>query len=127
MEVEVEPQAEVGQGLFDLGQRLAAEVLGLEQLVLALLDELVDLLDPGRAQAVVGPDRELQVLDRLGQDVDLAHVRDLVLGRDRLLLQRLVDDVQEDDQVVAHDLGRLGQGLDGATAPVVQISRVRFS
>ena len=93
MEVQAQAQVEVGQGFLDLGQRFPAEVLGLEQLILALPDELVDPLDAGLFQAVRGPDRKLEVLDGLEEDVELGDVRDLLLGDDRLLLQRLVDDV----------------------------------
>ena len=71
MKFQTQSQAQLGQGLLDLGQRLAAEILRLQQLVLGLQDELVDLFDAGGLQAVVGPDGQLQMLNGLGKDIDL--------------------------------------------------------
>src|SRR4030095_6955161 len=49
-----------------LVQRLAAEVLGLEHLLLGLLDELADVLDVGVLEAVRRADRALAVVRRRG-------------------------------------------------------------
>src|SRR6185437_5588427 len=57
-------QAHLRQDLLDLVERLAAEVLRLQHLVLALLDELADGLDIGVLQAVVRAHAQLQLLDR---------------------------------------------------------------
>ena len=52
------------QDLLDLVERLAAEVLGLEHLLLGPLHQLADVLDVGVLQAVRRAHRELELVDR---------------------------------------------------------------
>src|SRR3954470_22043163 len=52
------------EDLFDLLERLAAEVLGLQHVLLDALHQLADERDVGVLQAVGRADRELQLVDR---------------------------------------------------------------
>src|ERR1700687_2088868 len=57
-------EAHLRQNLLDLIQRLAAEVLGLQDLGFSLLDEFADRGDIGILQAVVAANRELKLFNR---------------------------------------------------------------
>src|SRR5450830_710335 len=63
----LERQAELGKLLLDLGDRLRTEVADVEEVGLAARYELAHRVDPLALEAVVGPDRQLQVLDRQGE------------------------------------------------------------
>src|SRR5690606_1909713 len=54
---------ELDELLLDLGDRLRAEVADVEQVLLAASDELTHGVDALALEAVVGADRELQLLD----------------------------------------------------------------
>src|SRR5204863_8584305 len=72
LELHAEGEAFRGEHFLDLVERLAAQVRGLEQLVLGALDEVADVVDVLGLQAVGRAHRELEVVDRLQQDrVDL--------------------------------------------------------
>src|SRR5262245_36006851 len=60
-------EAHLGEDLFDLVERLAAEILGFEHLALALLHQLTDILDIGVLQAVSGTNRKFELVDPLAQ------------------------------------------------------------
>src|SRR6266702_2712941 len=63
----LERQRHVGQLLLDLFDRLGAEVADVQQVLLAAGDKLADRVDALALEAVVGADREVQLLDRQGQ------------------------------------------------------------
>src|SRR5688572_8343648 len=65
IEPHAKAQAHAVQDLLDLVERLAAEVLGLQHLGLGLLHELANGPDVRVLEAVVGADRELELLDAL--------------------------------------------------------------
>src|SRR5256886_16137230 len=60
-------EAHLHQYIFDLVERLAAEVLSLQHFVFALLDELTDGLDVRILQAIVRAHGKLELLDRTVQ------------------------------------------------------------
>src|SRR5262249_47336158 len=114
VELHAQAQPHPGQDLLDLVERLPAEVLGLEHVRLGLLHELADGADVRVLEAVVGADGELHLVDAL---VELVHPRfalgvrafaDLALG---LLVVFL--EVDEDREVVLHELGREAHGVAG--------------
>src|SRR4051794_4605709 len=61
LELHAEREALGGEDFLDLVQRLAAEVRGLQQLVLGALDEVAYVVDVLRLQAVGRAHRELEV------------------------------------------------------------------
>src|SRR4051795_9803658 len=63
----LELEVELGELLADLVERGHAEVLALHQLVAGVHDQLADGLDAELGHALAGPDREVEVADRLGQ------------------------------------------------------------
>ena len=63
VEPHAEGQAHLGEDRLDLVERLLAEVLGLEELGLALLHEVGDRPDVGRLETVVRADRQLELVD----------------------------------------------------------------
>src|SRR6516165_7178730 len=78
--VELHAQAEthLHQYVLDLVERLAAEVLGLQHFVLALLHELADGLDISVLQAVIASYGKLQLLDRAIQVFEPRIVNDVL-------------------------------------------------
>src|SRR5262249_51370995 len=80
-----ESEPHLVQDLLDLVQRLATEVLGLEHLLLGLLDELAEITDVGVLEAVRGAHAEFQILDRPVEVlVDGGLAAGLTLGATRL-------------------------------------------
>src|ERR671914_8312 len=65
VEAHAEAQTHALEDFLDLVERLAAEVLRLQHLGLGLLHQLANRPDVRVLQAVVGADRELQLLDAL--------------------------------------------------------------
>src|SRR5689334_20457191 len=65
VDTHAEAQPHRVQDLLDLVQALAPEVLRLEHLPFALLHKLANRTDVRVLEAVVGADRELELLDRL--------------------------------------------------------------
>src|SRR5581483_1804773 len=108
------------QDLLDLVQRLAAEVLGLQHLVLSLLDELADGLDIGVLQAVVAAHGELKLLDG-AIEVLVADFRLALLFSGRRL--QLLLEVDKDIHVVFQQLRGESDGVsrgDRAVGPDFQ-------
>src|SRR5262249_5017825 len=87
VDLHAQRQAHVREDLFDLLQRLTAEVLGLEHVLLGPLNELADERDVRVLEAVRRANRELELLDRA----------------EEVLVQRLV--VADADRRVARLLG----------------------
>src|SRR6188768_3762639 len=63
----LERQAELGELLLDLRDGLRTEVADVQEVGLAARDELAHRVDALTLEAVVGADRQLQVLDRQRQ------------------------------------------------------------
>src|SRR5690606_3476918 len=68
LELHAERKATLGEDFLDLGERLLAQVRGLEQLDLGLLDQVADVVDALGLQAVGRTHRQLEVVDRTQQD-----------------------------------------------------------
>src|SRR4051812_3234528 len=68
LELHAERQAARGEHFLDLVQRFAAEVRRLQQLRLAALDQVADVIDVLGLQAVGGAHGELQVVHRSQED-----------------------------------------------------------
>src|SRR5262249_11129425 len=81
VELHSQSESHTGQNVFDFVQRLAPEILGLQHLGFALLDQITDGLDVRVLQTIVGTDRKLKLINRF--------VEMLVVRRDRLLHDRL--------------------------------------
>src|SRR3989442_11423484 len=96
----LEPHAErephLVEELLDLVQRLAAEVLGLEHLLLALLHQLADVLDVRVLEAVGRAHRELEVVDRAVEGLVLRRLAPLaaLTHRRRWLLLEVHEDAE---------------------------------
>src|SRR4029077_20420660 len=67
VELHSQREAHLHQYIFDLVERLTAEVFGLQHFVLALLDELADGLDVCVLQAIIGAYGELELFNRAVQ------------------------------------------------------------
>ena len=102
IEPHAEAQTHARQDLFDLVQRLPAEVLRLQHLPFGLLHELADGSDIRVLQAVVRPHGELQLLDALVEV--LVERRARLVGRGVLLQIADLLEVDEDVQVIANQL-----------------------
>src|SRR5438552_3220481 len=106
----LEPHAErephLVEELLDLVQRLAAEVLGLEHLLLALLHQLADVLDVRVLEAVGRAHRELEVVDRAVEGLVLRRLAPLAALTHRR--RRLLLEVHEDAELLLEDARRLG-------------------
>src|SRR6185503_15876835 len=96
-----EREAHVLEDLFDLLERLAAEVLRLEHVLLRPLNELTDEGDVRVLEAVRRTNRELELVDRAEEVL----VERLVLGRalDVASLLGLLE-VDEDRELLLEDL-----------------------
>src|ERR1700674_5166558 len=64
VEFHAQREAHLHQYIFDLVERFAAEVFGLQHFVLALLHEFADLYYVGAHHAIVGADDELDLSTR---------------------------------------------------------------
>src|SRR6185369_12338976 len=95
-------QAELLELELDLIDRLLPEVADVHQLGLRLLDHVADGVDALALQAVVGADRQVQLLDR-----DLVVARELVgLGRTHRHALRLGQVGEQVDQLEQRAAGR---------------------
>src|SRR5262249_6814329 len=105
--VQAPPQREpdLTEDGLDLVERLLPEVLGLQKLGLALLDEVGDGPDVRGLEAVVGPDRQLQLVDRPEQV--LVQLDGRRLGRYLLLGLEPGREATEEVEVILQDQGRL--------------------
>src|SRR4051812_15916958 len=98
----LERQAQAGQLDLDLVDRLRTEVADVEQVGLAAPDELTHGVDALALEAVVRPDREVEVLDRHRERGDVGD-----LGRRRAdvdalgLVVQLAEEAEQLDQRVA--------------------------
>src|SRR6266436_4421990 len=117
VELHSQREAHLHQYILDLVERLAAEVLGLQHFVFALLDELADGLDVRVLQAIVGAHGKLELLDGAIQMLEARIVGDVLRrfdGLDRLF------EVDEDAHVILHQLGGEADGVlrgNGAVGP----------
>src|SRR5438067_4208473 len=106
----LEPHAErephLVEELLDLVQRLAAEVLGFEHLLLASLLQLADVLDVRVLETVGRAHRELEVVDRAVEGLVLRRLVPLAALTHRR--RRLLLEVHEDAELLLEDAGRLG-------------------
>src|SRR5262249_41936432 len=102
VDLHAEGKSHVREDLFDLLQRLAAEVLRLEHVLLGALHQLADERDVRVLQAVRRPDAELELLDRAEEVL----VQRLVVADGRLVarLLRLLE-VDPDRELLLEDLG----------------------
>src|SRR5882672_8645662 len=110
-------EAHLHQYIFDLVERLAAEVFGLQHFVFALLDELANGLDVRVLQAVIGTHGKLKLFDGAVQVLEARIVSDVL--RRFGGLYRLFE-VDEDAHVVLHQLGGQADGVlrgDRAVGP----------
>src|SRR6267154_4127754 len=110
-------EAHLHQYIFDLVERLAAEVFGLQHFIFALLDELANGLDIGVLQAVVGAHGKLELLDGAVQVLKARIVGDILRGFDGI---HGLFEVDEDAHVVFHKLGGEADGVlrrDRAVGP----------
>src|SRR6266853_630306 len=64
LELHAEGEAARGKNFLDLVERLAAQVRGLQELGLAALDQIADVIDVLGLEAVGGAHGELEVVDR---------------------------------------------------------------
>src|SRR5512140_1404256 len=113
-----ERQTQAGENVFDLVERLAAEVLGGEHLALGPLHQIAQSADVGVLEAVRGADGEVELLDRLGKHLRQARV-DFRSGNLFDLLTAGLDGA-EDAQVIAEELGSQAEGFlggDGGVGP----------
>src|SRR5438132_13051120 len=87
VELHAQREAHLHQYIFDFVERLAAEVLGLQHFVFALLYKLADGLDVRVLQAIVGAHGKLKLLNRTVQMLESRVVGDVLRrfhGLDRL-------------------------------------------
>src|SRR5918993_3513209 len=68
LELHAQGQAARGEHFLDFVERLAAQVRGLEQLVLGALDQVTDVIDVFGLQAVGGAHGELELVHRAQQN-----------------------------------------------------------
>src|SRR5262245_43497841 len=99
LEPHPEREPHLVQELLDLVQRLPAEVLRLQHLLLGLLHELADVLDVGILQAVGRADRELEVVDRTEEVLVQRDLAPFLASRRR----RLLFEVDEDPELLLEE------------------------
>src|SRR5262245_47160678 len=101
----IDPHAEAQphrvQDFLDLVQTLPAEVLGFEHLALSLLNQLANRPDVRVLEAVVGPDRELELFNAL-VEILVADARTGLVDRRFGLLFAAFLEIDEDVQMVAN-------------------------
>src|SRR5271165_490535 len=117
IELHAQREAHLHQYIFDLVERFAAEVFGLQHFVLALLHEFADGLDIGVLQAVVGTHGKFQLFHRTIQIFE-ARIVDRIL-QDLHVVHRLFK-VDEDAHMVFDEFGGQTDGIlrgDRAVGP----------
>src|SRR5215469_10981951 len=120
----LERQPHVGQLLLDLLDRLGAEVADVQQILLAAGDKLADGVDALALEAVVGPDGEIELLDRQRQVRGQRGVRGRRADVDTLGIQvQLPGQAEQLDQSLARARDRIarahrGLGLNVDDQPV---------
>src|ERR1700731_397970 len=117
VELHAQREAHLHQYIFDLVERFAAEVLGLQHFIFALLDEFANGLDVGVLQAVVGTHGKLEFFNGAVQVLEARIVRGVLRSFDGL--HRLFK-VDEDAHVVLDQLGGEANGIlrrDRAVGP----------
>src|SRR2546430_2254091 len=117
VELHAQREAHLHQYIFDLVERFAAEVLGLQHFIFALLDELANGLDIGVLQAVVGTNGKLELFNGTVQVLETRIVGDVLRRFDAL--NRLFK-VDEDAHVVLDQFGGEADGVlrrDRAVGP----------
>src|SRR5882762_9829063 len=117
VELHAQAEAHLGQYIFDFIERLAAEVLGLQHFVFALLHEFANGLNIRVLQAVVRADGKLQFFHRAVQVFEARVIGDFSwqLGHFRRLFK-----IDEDAHVILDQLGREANGVlrsDSAVGP----------
>src|SRR5690606_15767689 len=112
LELHAERKAALGEDFLDLGERLLAQVRGLEQLHFGLLDQVADVVDALGLEAVGRTHGQLQIVDRTQQDrVDAR--------RRRLLAAAVaVREIAEHRQLVGEDVGGGAHGFLGVDRAV---------
>src|ERR1700730_7928885 len=108
VEFHAQREAHLHQYIFDLVERFAAEVLGLQHFVLALLHEFADGLDVGILQAIVGAHGKFQLFDGAIEILEARIVRNIL--RHFHVVHRLLK-VDEDAHVVLDQLGGETDGI----------------
>src|SRR5271165_229139 len=117
VELHAQREAHLHQYIFDLVERFAAEVFGLQHFVLALLHEFADGLDIGVLKAVVGTHGKFQLFDR-AIEVFEARIVDSIL-QNLHVVHRLFK-VDEDAHMVFDEFGGQTDGIlrgDRAVGP----------
>src|SRR5690349_12443309 len=117
IELHAQRKAHLDENFLDLVERLAAEVLGLEHFVFALLHELADGLDIRVLQAVVGAHGKLELLDGAVQMLEARIVRSVRRSFDGF---HGLFEVDEDAHMILHQLGGVADAIlrrDGAVGP----------
>jgi competence protein ComEC len=122
IETDAQGEPHLPQDRLDLVEGLLAEVLGLQQLRLGLLDQVGDRADVGGLQAVRGPHRQLQLVDVAEEVLVERHPGRGLAGRlgAVLLGRRGLREGREQGEVVLEDARGLpdrGLGIDGAVRP----------
>src|SRR5215471_1240112 len=108
VDLHAQRKAHTAQDLFDLLQRLAAEVLGLEHVLLGPLHQLADEGDVGVLQAIGRTDGELELVDG---------TEEVVVERFVFAAWRRVGsffaflEIDPDGELLFQDLGREGHGV----------------
>src|SRR5213075_3426257 len=98
VDVHAEAQTKIGQFPLHFAKAGLAEAANFEQVGVGLLHQVADVLNLGRLEAVVGPNRQIQILDR--------HVE---LGLNLRIDQRSIRVAQSSERIVA---GRVGAELE---------------
>src|ERR1700674_1922094 len=117
VELHAQREAHLHQYIFDLIERLAAEVFGLQHFVFALLDELANGLDVRVLQAVIGAHGKLELFDGAVKVLEARIVGDILRGFDGI---HGLFEIDEDAHVILHQLGGQADGVlrgDRAVGP----------
>src|SRR5690606_7640737 len=107
LQLHAQRKATLREDFLDLGERLLAQVRGLEQLDLGLLDQVADVVDALGLEAVGRTHRQLQIVDRTQQDrVDARRLHLLAAAI-------AVGEVAEHRQLLGEDVGGGAHGFLG--------------
>jgi hypothetical protein len=108
--VQLHPQLEVeiGEEVFDLLERFATKVFGLEHLRLGLLHKVTNVLDVGVLKTVLRADRQFKLIN--GTEEAVIEEFDLFLDFFDVWLKAFVEG-DEDVDLLLDDLGRVGDSV----------------